>query len=111
MTIKTPGAAATLALSNYGPGLRINREDVWQLIHDAIEADRAQRAEPLVVIRDGCAYEGEGVEVIDLDFLSYGAVTRQSDYSQEDIDRMLTKLENAGLPSAADDVREWWAER
>lgn len=77
----------------------------------AIKADRAQRDEPVVVIRDGCVYEGIGVDVIDLDFLSFGAVTHQSDFSQEDIDRMLEKLTQAGLPSAADDVREWWADR
>ncbi len=44
MTIKTPGAVATDALTGYPLGRDITREDVWQIVHDAIEADRAQRS-------------------------------------------------------------------
>jgi hypothetical protein len=41
--MKTPGAIATDALTGYPVGRDVSREDVWQIIHDAIEADRVDR--------------------------------------------------------------------
>lgn len=106
MTIKTPEQIAD-ELQNNLPLTTTER----QAMIAAIEADRAQRPEPVVVIRDGCAYETPGVEVIDLDFLGYYSVTAHSDFSQEDIDRMLATLAGAGFESSAEDVREWWADK
>lgn len=40
--MKTPGAIATDALTGYPLGRDITREDVWQIVHDAIEEDREQ---------------------------------------------------------------------
>lgn len=45
--MKTPGAIATDALTGYTLGRDLTREDAWQIIHDAIEVDRADR-EPTV---------------------------------------------------------------
>lgn len=86
-------------------------DTIRKLVAAAIEADRAQREPAVVVIRDGSAYENEDVEVIDLDFLDPNAITHQSDFDQEDIDRMLAALERSEFHEAADDVREWWADR
>ncbi|WP_406245848.1 hypothetical protein ACI7YT_12470 [Microbacterium sp. M] len=45
--MKTPGAIATDALTGYPLGHDLTREDAWQIVHDAIEVDRADR-EPTV---------------------------------------------------------------
>lgn len=40
MSIQTPEQIATDALTGYAPGADVSREDVWQLVRDAITADR-----------------------------------------------------------------------
>lgn len=107
--MKTPGQIAAEIATR--PAAEIENTDLQELLMEAIDIDRAQRHTPVVVVRDGCAYEGEGVEVIDLDFLTPRAVTCQSDFDQADIDRMLTLLDGDDFDEAAADVREWWAER
>lgn len=91
----------------------ITTDDLIRLVQavarDAVEEDR--REHRFVALRNGEVYEGSGVEVIDLDFLNEGAVTRHSDFDQDDIDRMVKKLRASGLSSAAEEVLEWWAER
>ncbi len=48
MTMKNPRAIATDALTGYPLGADLTREDVWQLIVDVIEAERALEVpEPL----------------------------------------------------------------
>lgn len=112
--ITAPFAADEMTPRQLIAGLGISNlvaASIFDMIADAIDADRAQRSPSVVAIRNGEVFEGHGVEVMDLDFLSLGAVTRHSDFDQTDIDQMIEKLTRAGLPSAADDVREWWAER
>lgn len=64
---------------------------------------------PTVVIRDGIAYHGEDVDVIDLDFLGQTSAGSRSELEQADIDGIVAKLRAAGFDSAADEVEEWWA--
>lgn len=76
----------------------------------AIEADRAQRTNPVVVIREGIGYEGGDVDIVDLDFIGSWP-DAHGDFDQEDIDRMLATLRRGGFTEAAEDLEEWWAER
>ena len=86
-------------------GNELMYESIRELVIEVVTKDRAARPHPAVVIRDGECFENDQVAVYCLDFLSQPRAN--SDYTEEDLDRMVEELSQAGFEQAAATIRDW----
>lgn len=86
-------------------GNELAYDSIRALVIEAVTADRVAHTQPAVVIREGECMENEQVTVYCLDFLSQPR--HRTEYTDEDLDRMVDGLSKAGFESAAADVVDW----
>lgn len=99
--MKTPEQIATDALKGRSLTREIIREDVWELIRDAVNADRAQHRTLVVIAHRETWVNPDEAEVLDADrLLGFAEV----DDTAEEVKAVVDKLRQHGWDSIADDI-------